>query len=127
MASKSRDTFAIFSGLILFPLENCRASIVELNIFHEGTYYSANNTLQSTANKEPDTACFFSSSESRGDNSVLCTVRIPSGGYPEIVLRINTQVFPRGPTCLNPSLSNIPGVPNQRNSATIDIFLETTG
>lgn len=43
------------------------------------------------------------------------------------VLRIRTQEFPRGPICLNPSLSNIPGVPNQRHSATAVIFLETTG
>src|SRR6267143_4221367 len=44
-----------------------------------------------------------------------------------IFLRMSRPLVPRGATALNPSLLNMPGVPNHRHSGTAAIFLETTG
>src|SRR5213594_2776068 len=43
------------------------------------------------------------------------------------VLRIRARLVPRGATCLNFSLRNILGVPNQSHSGTVAIFVDTTG
>ena len=48
IANKRRLSFAIFKSLwVELPLKYCRASIVKLKIFQRGSYYFANNTLQS--------------------------------------------------------------------------------
>src|SRR6266704_6293013 len=44
-----------------------------------------------------------------------------------MVLRIRARLVPRGATCLNSSLRNILGVPNQSHSGTVAIFVDTTG
>lgn len=50
VTKRSRVSLPILDHLVIdLPLENCRASIVKLNIFPKGRYYSANNTLQSRA------------------------------------------------------------------------------
>lgn len=49
VVNRMRVSLPILDSLVDLPLENCRASVVKLNVFRSRRYDSANNALQSRA------------------------------------------------------------------------------